>query len=112
MISPNPLQSLKNTSRFSKYVPFGWHAVKADFIQKSGERDIVALYTSFLGHAAIKKYADYLASQPLETPRGELERALRAAASYHLDVRMVAEEAAKLSRDRAIKVGTFLQNGC
>lgn len=75
-----------------------------EILQNAGERDIVALYTSFLGHAAIKKYADYLASQPLDAPRNELERALRAAASYHLDVRLVAEEAAKLSRDRAIKL--------
>lgn len=66
----------------------------------------MALYTSFLGHAAVKKYADFLASLPLETPRSELERALRSAASYHLDVRLVAEEASKLSRDRAAKVRT------
>ncbi|CAG7850613.1 SubName: Full=Related to nucleoporin {ECO:0000313/EMBL:CCA72167.1} [Serendipita indica DSM 11827] len=75
-----------------------------EILQKSGERDIVALYTSFLGHAAIKKYADFLAALPLKTPRAELERGLRSAASYHLNVRLVAQEAAKLSRDRAAKL--------
>jgi len=79
-------------------------SLRAILWQGSGERDIVALYTSFLGHAAIKKYADYLASHPLTTPQGDLERALRAAASYHLDVRLVAEEASRLSRNRAAKV--------
>jgi hypothetical protein len=68
------------------------------------------LYTSFLGQAAIKKYADFLASLPLETPRPELERALRSAVSYHLDVRLVAEEASKLSKDRAAKVRFGLMN--
>ncbi|PVG02472.1 hypothetical protein CPB86DRAFT_697475 [Serendipita vermifera] len=75
-----------------------------EILQNSGNRDIIALYTSFLGHAAIKKYADFLASLPLDTARAELERSLRSAASYHLDVRLVAEEASKLSRDRAAKL--------
>jgi hypothetical protein len=64
----------------------------------------VALYTSFLGQAAVKKYADFLANLPISTSKVELERALRSAASYHLDVRQVAEEASRLSRDRAAQV--------
>ncbi|KAG8811348.1 Nucleoporin nup84, partial [Serendipita sp. 399] len=75
-----------------------------EILQESEERDIVALYTSFLGHAAIKKYADFLASMPLSTPNSELDRALRSALAYHLDVRLVAMEASKLSRDRAAKL--------
>ncbi|KAG8826499.1 Nucleoporin nup84 [Serendipita sp. 401] len=91
----NASNELSSTRIIEKYI---------EVLQQSGERDIVALYTSFLGHAAIRKYADFLASMPLGSPNSELDRALRSAVAYHLDVRLVAEEASRLSRDRAAKL--------
>lgn len=58
-------------------------------------REHVALYTSFLGHSAVKRYSEFLASLPLDMQHHELKQALLRAEKYHLDIKRVAEEAAR-----------------
>jgi len=67
-------------------------------------REHVALYTSFLGHSAVKRYSEFLASLPLDMPRHELKQALLRAEKYHLDIKRVAEGAARNVSQAALAV--------
>jgi hypothetical protein len=64
----------------------------------------VALYTSFLGHSAVKRYSEFLASLPLDMPHHQLGQALLRAEKYHLDIKRVAEEAARIVSQAALAV--------
>lgn len=67
-------------------------------------REHVALYTSFLGHSAVKRYSEFLASLPLDMQHHELRQALLRAEKYHLDIKRVAEEAARTVSQAALAV--------
>lgn len=67
-------------------------------------REHVALYTSFLGQSALKRYSEFLASLPLDMPHHELKQALLRAEKYHLDIKRVAEEAARTLSHAALAV--------
>jgi len=67
-------------------------------------REHVALYTSFLGHSAVKRYSEFLASLPLDMQHHELKQALLRAEKYHLDIKRVAEEAARTVSQAALAV--------
>jgi len=67
-------------------------------------REHVALYTSFLGHSAVKRYSEFLASLPLDMQHHELKQALLRAEKYHLDIKRVAEGAARTVSQAALAV--------
>lgn len=67
-------------------------------------REHVALYTSFLGHSAVKRYSEFLASLPLDMQHQELKQSLLRAEKYHLDIKRVAEEAARSDSQAALAV--------
>lgn len=73
-------------------------------------REHVALYTSFLGHSAVKRYSEFLASLPLDMQHHELKQALLRAEKYHLDIKRVAEEAARTVSQAALAVRAYIHS--
>jgi hypothetical protein len=73
-------------------------------------REHVALYTSFLGHSAVKRYSEFLASLPLDMQHHELKQALLRAEKYHLDIKCVAEETARAVSQAALAVRSCIHS--
>ena len=73
-------------------------------------REHVALYASFLGHSAVKRYSEFLASLPLDMQHHELKQALLRAEKYHLDIQRVAEEAARTVSQAALAVCAYIHS--